>query len=467
METKPEKMSHTLRRMSLLAFTATALAMLGGCEGVKYDPVKPAVLQEGLQRQVKILGAGDWRDTGIIVHTAETYELSATGSWNMGGFCGTTDASGAGVNPLCAGDPWGIGATGSTLIGRIGSSGNPFRVGENFSLKPKEDGNLYLRSYDLIPFDNSGAVNVTIRRPGAVIASSPSSARTPPQPAPIVKPTQTYSMPEPSGFSSDPIAMTFRQGPSRPDDVAVIIGNADYKKQGRDIPNVTPAYADAEGIKRYFTQALGIREGNVIFLKDATSAQLTSVFGNKENHRGQLSNWIKPNISNVYIYYAGHGAPAGDAGTSYLVPSDATSETIELTGYPLATLYKNLGKIPTRSTTVILEACFSGVSQGGSLIPRSSGLAVVPKTPSVPSNIRVISAGAANQLASWEKDESHSLFTKYFLMGMSGEGDKKPYGNGDGNVEYDELQKYLDGTMTYYARRYYGRDQKAQIVMGR
>ena len=24
--------------------------------------------------------------------------------------------------------------------------------------------------------------------------------------------------------------------------------------------------------------------------------------------------------------------------------------------------------------------------------------------------------------------------------------------------------KYLDGTMTYYARRYYGRDQNAQIV---
>ena len=49
---------------------------------------------------------------------------------------------------------------------------------------------------------------------------------------------------------------------------------------------------------------------------------------------------------------------------------------------------------------------------------------------------------------------------------MSGEGDKKPYGNGDGKVNDDELRKYLDQTMTYYARRYYGRSQKAQIAVG-
>jgi len=70
-------------------------------------------------------------------------------------------------------------------------------------------------------------------------------------------------------------------------------------------------------------------------------------------------------------------------------------------------------------------------------------------------------------MASWEQDESHSLFTKYFLKGMSGEADYRPYGNGDGKVDYVELKKYLDGTMTYFARRYYSRDQKAQIVVGR
>ena len=211
-------------------------------------------------------------------------------------------------------------------------------------------------------------------------------------------------------------------------------------------------------------QTLGVREGNIIYLKDATGAQLTEVVGNKENHKAQLFNWVKPNKSNVYVYYAGHGAPASKDGSAFLVPADAKSQTIEFSGYPLDNLYSNLGKIKARSVTVILEACFSGFSQSGGLLPRSSGIMIEPRMPTVPKNVKVISAGAADQMASWEKDESKSLFTKYFLLAMSGEGDKEPYGNGDGKVDDKELQNYLDDTMTYYARRYYGRDQRAQIT---
>ena len=90
----------------------------------------------------------------------------------------------------------------------------------------------------------------------------------------------------------------------------------------------------------------------------------------------------------------------------------------------------------------------------------------MPKVPLVPTNVTVISAGAANKIASWDKDKKHSLFTKYFLKGMSGEADAKPYGNSDGKVSYGELGTCLKDTMTYFARRYYGRDQKAQIVRG-
>jgi len=267
-------------------------------------------------------------------------------------------------------------------------------------------------------------------------------------------------------FPLAPVNVRFRSSSPRPDDIAVIIGNANYKKQGKDIPNVTPAYADAEGIKRYFKDALGVKEGNIIHLKDATGSQLVSVFGNSQDYKGKLFNWVKPGQSKVYVYYAGHGAPAGDEGSAYMIPSDSSVDSIELTGYPLATLYKNLGKIGAKSVTVILEACFSGTGQGGSLISNASPVYLKAKTPKIPANLTVISAGATNQMASWEENKSHSLFTKYFLKGMSGKADVEPYGNGDGNVNYVELGKYLDGTMSYFARRYYGRDQKAQIVNG-
>lgn len=52
----------------------------------------------------------------------------------------------------------------------------------------------------------------------------------------------------------------------RPGDVAVIIANSDCKKLGKGIPNVEPAYNDAKNVKKYFTEELGVREGNIINL---------------------------------------------------------------------------------------------------------------------------------------------------------------------------------------------------------
>lgn len=269
----------------------------------------------------------------------------------------------------------------------------------------------------------------------------------------------------PRGFSRDKLRLDFAEAAERPDDIAVIIGNGDYGQFGIDIPDVTPAYADTEAFAEYVMTGRGVREGNIIFLRDATGAQMIRVFGSESDYRGQLFDWVRPGRSNVTIYYAGHGAPGGD-GSAYLVPSDADAARIELNGYPLSRLYRNLAKLQAASITVVIEACFSGTSQGGSVVAKASGIYARPRVPEVPSNLTVIAAGAADQVASWEQDNSHGLFTKYYLKGMSGEADARPFGNGDGRVALDEINAYLKDTLTYFARRYYGRDQTAQIVSG-
>ena len=267
-------------------------------------------------------------------------------------------------------------------------------------------------------------------------------------------------------FSEAPLTFNY-QKPRRDtaNDIAVIIGNADYSK-GHDIPNAITAYADAESMRRYAIDGLGVREGNVIFIKDATNGQLVEIFGNERDHRGKLFNWVKPGKSRVFVYYIGHGAPGNADGRAMLVPSDASAAQIALSGYPLDLLYTNLGRVPAEQVTVVLEACFSGTSPAGSVLGKSLPISVVPKSASVPTNVTVISAAAADQMANWEQDDSHAIFTKYFLKGMSGEADKAPYGNGDGMVSLDELDRYLKETMTYMVRRTYGRDQMAQIVRG-
>lgn len=244
------------------------------------------------------------------------------------------------------------------------------------------------------------------------------------------------------------------------DDVAVIVENANYKENS--IPQDAAAANDAKFFKRFALEGLGIQNKNIIYLKDATKAQLLKVFGSDRRHDGQLANWIRPGKSRVYVYYAGHGAPSEDS-DAFLVPADADSTYLELNGYSVSTLFSNLAKLDTKHTTVILESCFSGVSQAGAIVSNASPLFLRPKKTVAPKNISVVSASQINQIASWEKSEPRSLFTKYFLKAMSGEADRTPYGNADGQVSESELEKYLGDTLSYWARRYYGREQKAQI----
>jgi hypothetical protein len=59
------------------------------------------------------------------------------------------------------------------------------------------------------------------------------------------------------------------------------------------------------------------------------------------------------------------------------------------------------------------------------------------------------------------------LFSALLISGLvSGEADEAPYRNNDGKIGYDELGAYSKDTLTYYARRYYDRDQTVQIIEG-
>ena len=248
--------------------------------------------------------------------------------------------------------------------------------------------------------------------------------------------------------------------------VAVIIGNRNYSANNRDVPDVEYAYNDAQVMFDYVTQTLGYRKGNVIFLKDATQADLVSTFGSRDNPKGKLFDWVRPNQSDVFIYYSGHGAPGLSNGQSYLLPVDGSPLKVELNGYPLTTFYANLAKIRARSTTIILDACFSGVSANGAVVRNASSIALklVDNKPKPLKGTTVLTAASTSEVASWDPASGHGLFTSYFLKGIEGAADEKGYGNGDGNITLGELKKYLQEEVTYNARRLYGRDQNPQIT---
>lgn len=244
------------------------------------------------------------------------------------------------------------------------------------------------------------------------------------------------------------------------DGVAVIVGVKRYSNSM--VPLVDYALKDAAIVKEYVVKALGYQEGNIIYLENPTKADLEKVFGNEANPEGQLFDYIKKGKSDVFVYYTGHGAPDLETKESYLVPSDSDPNYVRLSGYPLKTLYKNLAKLPARDISVAIDACFSGISDKGSIISKASPLLVVPTLPGA-GRLNLFSSSRAEEVSSWYPDKQHSLFTYFFLKGLQGAADK----NRDRRVSYGELAAYVSENVSYYARRLYGRKQNPTFTGAR
>lgn len=253
---------------------------------------------------------------------------------------------------------------------------------------------------------------------------------------------------------------TASPAPDQRDSIAVIVGNNTY---AGGVPAVDFAHNDADAMRRFVIERLGYRVGNIIDLRDATKAQLEATFGNGETHKGKLFSWIRPGESDVFVFYSGHGVPGLSDRRSYLLPVDGDPNLAEITGYPLDQLYKNLSRIGARAVTVFIDACFSGETPRGMLIRSASGISVEARVPVAGEKLTVLTAAEGNQVASWDEAAKHGLFTRHLLDALQGAADGDAYGNRDGDVTVDEVRRYLDDEMTYWARRIHGRDQRATV----
>lgn len=245
---------------------------------------------------------------------------------------------------------------------------------------------------------------------------------------------------------------------SNPDAIAVVIGNKDYIH--RDIPPVDFAHQDAGSIRKYLIEVFGFQEENIIYLPNAKLGDFTGTFGTINNHQARLFNLVKANKSDVFVYYSGHGAPNIDDRIAYFVPTDCDPSLLAFQGYSTQTLYQNLAKIPYKSLTVVIDACFSGGSEKGSLIKGASPVFIKPKIPIIRKhNAQILSAAKGTQFASWYPLKSHSMFTYYYLKGLQGAADK----NRDAQLTLTELNDYLSEEVSYMARKLKNRKQEPVI----
>ena len=236
-----------------------------------------------------------------------------------------------------------------------------------------------------------------------------------------------------------------------PDAIAVIIGNSDYQKTKA----VDFAINDAQSMRNYLVQVMGFKPGNIIYLENALYTDFKLVFGSKENHEGKLYNMIKPDLSDVFIFYSGHGAPGLKDHKAYFVPVESDPQYVELTGFPADVFYNNLAKLPARSVVVALDACFSGEN----IYENISPIIIKSKGALGLKDGALIASSQADQVSSWYNEKGHGMFTYFFLKAIH---DKNADQNNDRQLTLKEIYQYIaDQTegVPYYARRLHGIEQ--------
>ncbi|MCK4312328.1 MAG: caspase family protein, partial [Candidatus Cloacimonetes bacterium] len=238
--------------------------------------------------------------------------------------------------------------------------------------------------------------------------------------------------------------------------IAVIIGNCDYQK----IKDVEFAVNDAKLVKEYLQKTLGFKRGNIFYKEDISKGDFELLFGTKENYKGQLYNTVKENISDVFVFYSGHGAPGLNDNKAYLVPVECDPNYVELGGYSLETFYNNLSKIPAKSITVVLDACFSGVN----IYENISPVVIKVENPLITlDNGIVLTSSRDTEVSTWYNEKQHGMFTYFFLKAIH---NKNADYNNDNKLTFDEIYRYVaDKTegVPYYSRRIHGIEQHPQI----
>ncbi len=240
--------------------------------------------------------------------------------------------------------------------------------------------------------------------------------------------------------------------------VAVVIGNRNYLNA--DVPTVDFAIRDATLMKEYLLTAFGYKEGNIIYLEDATQGTFYATFGT-DSRDGKLHNYIKTNKSDVFIYYSGHGAPDPETNDGYFVPVDCDPSLVALNGYSLDLFYSQIRKLKAKSVTVVIDACFSGSSDNGMLLKNISPVFIEVNQQALTGSKAVIFTSAdGDQVSSWYPEQKHSLFTYYYLKGLQGDANI----NGDNSLTVAELHNYIAENVSYMARRLNNREQTPQIT---
>ena len=214
--------------------------------------------------------------------------------------------------------------------------------------------------------------------------------------------------------------------------LAIIFGIENY----RNISNVNFAFRDATIMKEYFSNTIGIPKEQIYFRAndEVTLGEFRKIFSDK----GWLDKRVIENETDIYFYYAGHGAPAIKEEKAFLIPSDGDPNYPVQTGYSLEVVFENLSKLNANSVTVFLDACFTGANRENEMLLAGARPVSIQLKNNYVNNVTVFSATSNNEISSSYPKNKHGLFSYFLMKGMQGKADT----NKDNKLTINELFDY-------------------------
>ena len=240
-----------------------------------------------------------------------------------------------------------------------------------------------------------------------------------------------------------------------PNKVALIIGIENYS----DSPKASYANLDAKYFYEYVKRSFGIREENIKLLVDKEATQ--------SNYYEALSLWlpnkIKQNITELVIFYSGHGLATPDGKELYLLAHDSktASSLLPRTALLRSELFDEVKKLNPKSVTLFFDTCFSGTSrENETLLASAKPIRILSNDENkAPDNFTIFTSSLINQISSGYKDANHGLFSYYLMKGLEGNADI----NNDKKITNGELYSYLDENISEIAAEL-GRQQNPSLA---
>lgn len=211
---------------------------------------------------------------------------------------------------------------------------------------------------------------------------------------------------------------------SQPNTFAVIISNEHYSH----VSNVPYATNDGKIFKEYCHKILGIPSNNIHYVLDATLGELT----HQIDWLMQVMAAYKGDAKKLF-YYAGHGIPDETSKNAYLLPVDGYGNSIS-SALSLDDFYNSLASLPSKSTILFFDACFSGASREGGMLASTRGVAIKAKQKQPMGNLVVFSAAQGDETALAYNEQYHGMFTYYLL---------KKIRETEGEVTLGDLEQFL------------------------